>query len=931
MVVVDQGNWLADVVFVIEGTANLSPYVESLKANYIIPTLEYFNGAPADDRDCGCDYNSTMYALVVFMAADCAPETAATCIAPTTNTHKFLSWLDKVMFIGGAGEAHSHIAEGLSTALQVFDDFQALRESNVASQKHCILICNSPPYPLPALESAAYSGLMAEQLASVMAERQISFSILSPRKIPTLFKLYEKAGGDLQHALSKNYAKDRRHLVLLRGYQLQERPMSPPSMENKSAAVTSSTNSVCSPPAQSQKRPATNSPPNPRESTGFKQPSTQSSYNTMDWSSSESGSNLSSQTSVQPSSQVSASPGQPSSTFGQSAIPGQQNQALPRPGVPTPPSSHLSSLNQPNPPNVTITNKAPAPSQIGSQHPDAIRPTRGHSPVTVGGPRMTWNQPAAPSPPASTPPTTSVLATQLSMAPSNVTIRHSSPQMSQQPVTLPSLASQTSSGLNPPQGIINHSSGVLRPGGPRMATASQGPAATTSTTMSAVKLPFATQNAQPQPAQQQATSIASSLPSQGLPVTMQSKLVNATSGSQMITQQLPTMTTASSTLQSQTVPGGLASMAMASGCNQQNANQQQMGAMSVPPGMVKERCPIWQGIIEFQEKAPTSTGPQPSRVSHSLACTFSSGMTNGEADVNAEKWPNRLVLQLLPKQLIASGNLLSVLKTGARHVLIHFSTETEGLQKLSKTMSSNWVGCIQFPAPCDLRIMVALYFPEKRLYMGFIPNDQETFFNAIRQVYETFRKKQRIQQITGNTISTSEAMGIPSSSSSSSNPSILMTQVNPLKIQQLQQTLEAAQAKELQYQQQQQQQQQQQLQQQQQMIERQNAIRQLQQQLQQQQQQLQQQSQRIQMQQVSQSATNPQLRHLLQQQVQQQIRQQHQLLMQQPQGIRQQLSTNMPPGGMNTSVPGQQAAPPAQQQQQQPQSWSDSGILDLLP
>lgn len=31
---------IADVVFVVEGTANLSPYVDSIKSNYILPTLE---------------------------------------------------------------------------------------------------------------------------------------------------------------------------------------------------------------------------------------------------------------------------------------------------------------------------------------------------------------------------------------------------------------------------------------------------------------------------------------------------------------------------------------------------------------------------------------------------------------------------------------------------------------------------------------------------------------------------------------------------------------------------------------------------------------------------------------------------------------------------------------------------------------------------
>uniref|UniRef100_A0A3Q0R729 Mediator complex subunit 25 n=1 Tax=Amphilophus citrinellus TaxID=61819 RepID=A0A3Q0R729_AMPCI len=37
-------NQVADVVFVIEGTANLGPYFESLRKNYILPAIEYFNG-----------------------------------------------------------------------------------------------------------------------------------------------------------------------------------------------------------------------------------------------------------------------------------------------------------------------------------------------------------------------------------------------------------------------------------------------------------------------------------------------------------------------------------------------------------------------------------------------------------------------------------------------------------------------------------------------------------------------------------------------------------------------------------------------------------------------------------------------------------------------------------------------------------------------
>ncbi|XP_035674488.1 mediator of RNA polymerase II transcription subunit 25-like [Branchiostoma floridae] len=45
----------ADVVFVIEGTANLGAYFNNLKTSYIIPTVEYFNGGPVAETDFGGD------------------------------------------------------------------------------------------------------------------------------------------------------------------------------------------------------------------------------------------------------------------------------------------------------------------------------------------------------------------------------------------------------------------------------------------------------------------------------------------------------------------------------------------------------------------------------------------------------------------------------------------------------------------------------------------------------------------------------------------------------------------------------------------------------------------------------------------------------------------------------------------------------------
>jgi len=72
--------------------------------------------------------------------------------------------------IGGRGESNTHVAEGLATAMQCFEDFQQKREPGATPQKHCILISNSPPYSAPTVESLNYSGQNAEQLANIIQE-----------------------------------------------------------------------------------------------------------------------------------------------------------------------------------------------------------------------------------------------------------------------------------------------------------------------------------------------------------------------------------------------------------------------------------------------------------------------------------------------------------------------------------------------------------------------------------------------------------------------------------------------------------------------------------------------------------------------------------------------------------------------------------------
>ncbi|XP_019745499.1 mediator of RNA polymerase II transcription subunit 25 isoform X1 [Hippocampus comes] len=186
-------NQVADVVFVIEGTANLGPYFESLRKNYVLPAIECFNRGPPAETDFGGDYGGTQYGLVVFNTVDCAPESYVQCHAPTSSAFEFVSWIDSIQFMGGGAESCSLIAEGLSVALQLFDDFKKMREQIGQTHKVCVLLCNSPPYLLPAVESVSYTGCTADNLVKIIRDRGIHFSVVAPRKLPALRALFERA------------------------------------------------------------------------------------------------------------------------------------------------------------------------------------------------------------------------------------------------------------------------------------------------------------------------------------------------------------------------------------------------------------------------------------------------------------------------------------------------------------------------------------------------------------------------------------------------------------------------------------------------------------------------------------------------------------------------------------------------------------------
>ncbi len=110
------------------------------------------------------------------------------------------------------------------------------RGEDVATARHIIYICNSAIYDMPVMDNSLYQGRKLDDLTTEIQDKGIFLSVLAPRRLAPLSKLFEKSGGDLAGAKEKNYAKEPRHLVLLNGFALQERAITPKPLPQPSVS-----------------------------------------------------------------------------------------------------------------------------------------------------------------------------------------------------------------------------------------------------------------------------------------------------------------------------------------------------------------------------------------------------------------------------------------------------------------------------------------------------------------------------------------------------------------------------------------------------------------------------------------------------------------------------------------------------------------------
>ncbi|KAI3502628.1 hypothetical protein L1887_30821 [Cichorium endivia] len=181
------------LVLVIEGTAALGPYWNTIVSDYLEKIIRSFCG---NKEPPGPIAELT---LVNFNAR--APFSSTSLVLKsgwTKNADVFMEWLSAINFNGGGASCDVAIAEGLAEVLMMFPSVHGSQNH----ERHCILVAASNPYPWPTsvYKPPDYLGTRSENhssdaktVAKYFKQCLVSLSVISPRQLPKLKEIYNAA------------------------------------------------------------------------------------------------------------------------------------------------------------------------------------------------------------------------------------------------------------------------------------------------------------------------------------------------------------------------------------------------------------------------------------------------------------------------------------------------------------------------------------------------------------------------------------------------------------------------------------------------------------------------------------------------------------------------------------------------------------------
>ncbi|XP_032749602.1 prostate tumor-overexpressed gene 1 protein [Rattus rattus] len=158
-----------------------------------------------------------------------------------------------------------------------------------------------------------------------------------------------------------------------------------------------------------------------------------------------------------------------------------------------------------------------------------------------------------------------------------------------------------------------------------------------------------------------------------------------------------------------------------------------LGGLAVNEHRLSNKLLAWSGVLEWQEKRrPFSDSA--AKLKRTLPCQ---AYVNQGENLETDQWPQKLIMQLIPQQLLTT---LGPLFRNSQLAQFHFTNrDCDSLKGLCRIMGNGFAGCMLFPhiSPCEVRVLMLLYSSKKKIFMGLIPYDQSGFVNAIRQVITT--------------------------------------------------------------------------------------------------------------------------------------------------------------------------------------------------
>ncbi|XP_044583267.1 putative uncharacterized protein DDB_G0271606 isoform X2 [Cotesia glomerata] len=202
---------------------------------------------------------------------------------------------------------------------------------------------------------------------------------------------------------------------------------------------------------------------------------------------------------------------------------------------------------------------------------------------------------------------------------------------------------------------------------------------------------------------------------------------------------------------------------------------------TIPLLVTQKHSILWQGLLEWHEKIKCP-GENNKQIRFNVLCQMLSHTSATNAELKMNLWPPKLIMQLIPLQLIKSIDKNYFLKT--KHIFCNLISCTT-LDSLVNSMKTGKIGLILFKSDqqsttkCDIRVFLLLYIEEKRAFFGSFPEDQITFANHLRKLIEYEMRieaviKQRHQRVENSNkqqtvVNLTEKLPQPSAANSHNN------------------------------------------------------------------------------------------------------------------------------------------------------------------